>query len=101
MNINLSPKDIPSKLAPLWALFKKYKVFIFIILVLFAYSYLVLQIRNAITIEPSQAEITERKQDLQRNRLDQEAIQKIEDLESTNIEVQVLFQEARDNPFQE
>lgn len=101
MNINFSLKEIPSKTMQLLGRLKKYSVFLFIILVLGAYSYVVLQIQGAINTEPTEAQITEKLQDLKRTKLDQDAIKKIEELESTHVEVHTLFQDARDNPFQE
>ncbi|MCA9337493.1 hypothetical protein KC951_02180 [Candidatus Saccharibacteria bacterium] len=101
MNTNIDIKQIPSKLGHSVSKLKKYRVFFFILAVLIAYSYVVLQIQKAITIEPTETQISEKLQDLKRTKIDQDAIKKIQDLESTHVEVHALFQDARDNPFQE
>lgn len=101
MKMNLDLKNIPAKLMQLLNWLKKYAVFGFVILVLGAYSFLVFQVRRAINAEPTETQVTEKLQDLRKTRLDKDAISKIEDLQSSNVEVQALFQAARDNPFQE
>lgn len=101
MNVNIDLKEVPQKALHILGKLKKYSGFAFVILVLGAYSFIVFQIQQTINSEPTQTEITDKLLDLNKTRLDEEAIEKIQDLRDTNIEVQTLFQEARDNPFQE
>ena len=78
-----------------------YATFIFIITVLLIYSFLVLRISVLSQAEPSEAEAAEQAVTVKRLKIDQNAIDKIEELEDQNIAVQSLFQAARDNPFQD
>lgn len=99
MNIDL--KEIPAKFAPLLQKMRQYSTFIIVLVVLGMFGFIVLRIRTYATVEPTQAAIDEKLQALQRTQVDQEAIDRIKKLESSNIDVKALFDKARDNPFQE
>lgn len=99
--MNIDVKDIPAKLQPVLNTVKENIVFVLIMAVLIMYGLLVLQIRHLATIEPSNADITKKVNELNTPKLDNDAVNKILQLEDKNIEVKTLFNEARDNPFQE
>lgn len=99
MNIDL--KDVPAKLLSLLEKLKKYTLFICILAVLAIYVFLVLQIRHMASIEPSSADVTNKLNELNTPKLDQDAVNKIIQLEEQSIEIKTLFNEARQNPFQE
>lgn len=99
MNIDL--KNIPAKALELIDKLKEYVFFICILLVLLAYGYLVLQIRGYVVAEPSQQAVTEKLSELNIPKIDDQVIEKVKQLENSNVEVKALFDEARDNPFQE
>ncbi|MBA3758478.1 hypothetical protein H0X10_02510 [Candidatus Saccharibacteria bacterium] len=99
--MNLEVKDITAKIVPALSKLKRYLGFIFIIGVLGLYSYLVFHINTLAQQEPDESAITERLKTVQRPKIDQDALDKIEQLEGQNIQVQTLFKQARDNPFAE
>lgn len=99
MNIDL--KNLPTKLVAAANWLKKYTLFICILLVLSIYLFLVWQIRHYATIEPSQTDVINKLNELNAPKLDQDAVNKVLQLEDQNIEVRTLFEEARQNPFQE
>lgn len=99
--MNIDIKTIPDKLLSLAQWLKKYALFISILLVLGIYLFLVWQIRYFATIEPTQADVTNKLNELNTPKLDQDAVNKILLLEDQNIEVKTLFNTARQNPFQE
>lgn len=99
--MNLSLKDIPKKLTPLFQASMRYLTLIVIVFFVAIYSFLVIRINNLAQSEPSDDAVAEKLQTVQRPRLDQSAVNKIEQLEDQNIEVQTLFKEARQNPFSE
>lgn len=80
---------------------KRHNVTLFIVFFLGIYSMLVYQINNYINTEPTQAQLSENINKSGKISIDQESIDRILDLEEHNIEVQALFQQARDNPFNE
>lgn len=99
--MNLEVKDIPAKLTPLLALFKRYLVFIFIITVLFTYAFLVFFINSLASSQPDEDAVTERLQTVSRPKVNEDTLTKIKQLEDQNIQVKTLFNDARDNPFTE
>lgn len=99
--MNLEVKDIASKITPALQWLKKYSVFIFVMVVLLVYGYLIFHINTLAGQEPAEDAVAERLKTVQRPKIDEEAVEKIEQLQDQNIQVQTLFQQARDNPFTE
>ena len=99
MKINI--KEIPTKLAPFAEKFQKYFKFIFIIFVLLLFGFLIFRINQFNRSEPDQSAIDQRLKSVARPKVDQSLIDKIQQLQDQNVQVQALFKQARDNPFQE
>lgn len=99
--MNLDIKDITAKLQPLIAIVKRYVTFIFIIGLLFIAMFLVYRINQLNRLAPSEDAVTEKLQTVQRPRLEPDVLEKIEQLKDQNVEVQSLFDQARNNPFSE
>lgn len=100
-DISFDVKELPKKLKPVFVFLKKYAVFIFIMVVLLTYSFVVYKVNTLSRTEPSEEAVLEKLQTVKRPKLDQSAVQKLEELEDQNVEVQSIFQQARDNPFTE
>jgi hypothetical protein len=99
--MKLEVKDIPRKLLPLLRFFKTYAVFGFVLVILCLFGFLVFRINQFNRQEPDEDAVTEKLQTVQRPRIDQDALDKIQQLEDQNIQVKSLFRSARDNPFNE
>lgn len=99
MNIDL--KDIPVQLAKLGRWLKKYIVFIAILTALGIYLFVVWQIRSLANSEPTTDQVNNKVNELKTPRLDQDAVNRILQLEDQNVQIETLFNEARQNPFQE
>lgn len=99
--MNIDVKQILPKLQALLEKGKKYIVLIVIVIVAFIFSFLVLRIRSYANTEPTEDQVTEKLTTVQRPKIDKNAIGKIQQLEDQNVEVQSLFEQARDNPFSE
>lgn len=99
--MNLEVKDIIAKLEPLVKNLRHYLVLGFILAVVMAYSFLVFRINTLASQEPDEDAVTERLKTVQRPKIDEDALSKIERLEDQNIQIRTLFQDARDNPFVE
>ncbi len=99
--MKLNFKELPKKLSPYVQKVKDYSNFIIVLVILGMFGFIVLRIRSYATAQPSQTAIDQKLLDLKRTRIDHDAIEKIKELESTNVDVKALFDEARDNPFQE
>jgi hypothetical protein len=98
--MNLDIKVISKKLIGLLKKLTKYASFIVFVLVLLAYSFVVFRIRILTSHEPDDEVVTERLRTLNRPKLDQDTVNKIQQLQDTNVQVKTLFDQARDNPFQ-
>lgn len=80
---------------------KKYGLIIFIVTGLLISSYLILSINSLLNKEPSEASIAEKSKLNQATKIDESAVNTIKELRSANVEVKTLFEQSRDNPFQE
>lgn len=99
--MNIEVKQILPKFLALIEKLKKYTVVIFIVVVALVFGFLVLRIKNYSSTEPTEEAVTEKLTTVQRPKIDKNAISKIQQLEDQNVEVQSLFEQARDNPFSE
>lgn len=92
---------ITVKFAPLIDKLRRYKTLVFFVALLMVFGFLVLSINSLNNQEPSTAAIAQELQAVSRPRIDQAAIDKIEQLQDNSVEVQSLFKNSRKNPFQE
>ena len=99
MNLNLNLNDITKQFKHIYSFLQRYASIIFIVSVLGIYSMLIWQIGTLSRTEPSETEVSEQLKTV--TQINQESIDKIQQLRDQNVRVQSLFKEARDNPFQE
>ena len=99
--MNISLKSLQPKIVGVLHVLQRYMVLIFIFAFVGIYGFLVFRINTLAASEPTEEAVQERLETVQRPRIDQDAVDKIEQLEEQNIEVQTLFNEARKNPFNE
>jgi hypothetical protein len=92
-------KNITTQIQPLLEILKRYSVLIFVIAFVGMYSFLITRINSLTQSEPTV--LSAEQQTIQRLKIDQEAVDKILELEEHNIEVKTLFEQARNNPFTE
>lgn len=100
-NIDIDPKKLLSKVSTYSKQVQKYIPTISFVIIFGLYGFLVMQISSATKQEPSQDEITLQLSSIKRLKIDQESINKIEQLQDQNIVVQSLFESARNDPFKE
>lgn len=99
--MTLNFKELPNKLIPVANFFKRYAVFISILAVLLIAGFFVLRINQYSRLEPSDSAVEERLQTVQRPKVDKAVLDKIQQLQDQNVQVQTLFDQARNNPFNE
>lgn len=97
----LNIKEIPAKLSPVLHVARRYLSIIFIACFVLAYGFLVLRINTLARGEPADDAVAEKLKTVQRPKLDQDAVDKIEQLQDQNVDAQALFNQARQNPFSE
>ncbi|MDZ7744633.1 MAG: hypothetical protein U5K77_02625 [Candidatus Saccharibacteria bacterium] len=98
--MKLDISTILNKLTPVIDIFKRYHMFLFIICFLGIYTFLVMQINTLVHSDPPAQTATEA-ESIKRLQVDEDAIERILELEEQNIEIQTLFEQARENPFNE
>ena|SRR3989344_1969807 len=94
-------KDILAKISPILQLIRRYIVFIYVVALLIILCFFVFRINQLSHIMPTDDAVNEKLQTVQRPRIDQAVLDKIQELQNQNIQVQSLFNEARSNPFSE
>ena len=99
--MQLSTESILPKIKPYLLLARKYAVFLFTLAFLLIYVYLVQHIGHLLQDKPSHSTIDSKLKSVNQLKVDQDAVKKITDLESQNVEVKTLFEQARQNPFTE
>jgi len=98
---NLSFKTISSKVLPLLHWLRRYRVILFIVALVCVYSALVLRINMLNNQEPSDSDVSTQLQAVHPPKLDPAIIEKIQQLQDNSVDVKSLFNQARENPFQE
>lgn len=93
--------DLLQKLKPSVGFVKRYALFMFFIIFLGLLGFLVFRINQYARVEPTEDAIQEKLKAVQRPRVDQSALEKIQQLQAQNVEVNSLFDKARQNPFNE
>jgi hypothetical protein len=101
MKSDLNSKELISKLSSFLRKLQRYAAFIFIIALLGIYGFLVFRINTLNSREPSDDAVTEKLQTVKRPKIDQSAVDKIQQLQDQHVEVKSLFDQARNNPFSE
>lgn len=101
MSMHIEVKDIPAKLRDLRVKGKRYIVMSFFIFLALLYGGIIVRINMLNRQEPTEEAVTEKLQNAKRPRIDQDTINKIKELEDNSVDVQSLFKDARNNPFQE
>jgi hypothetical protein len=78
---------------------KSYRALIFFLVVASLYGYIIWRINTYSNAPPSQSE--ESSQLAAQPHIDQSTVQKMQELQNNSVSVQALFNQARENPFQE
>jgi hypothetical protein len=92
--------NITTKLPIIKDQVSRYAIIIFVICVAVVFGFLTIKIANYSNNEPNDAQIEERLSTLQTVKLNDEAVGKIEELQDRNINLESLFNNGRDNPFE-
>jgi len=98
---NLDFKTLPAKFVPVLHWLKRYRVILFIVALVGLYSVLVLRINMLNNQVPDDNAVTTELQAVHPPKLDPTIVTKIQQLQDNSVDVQALFNQARNNPFQE
>lgn len=101
MSKNLDLKALVPLAKKHLAVVQKHLAFIFVMVILLSYVFVVWKISNLATVEPTAEEEAAALTATTIPKVNKNAISQIEALEKNNAEVRSLFEQARNNPFQE
>lgn len=98
-NPNLDIKALIARGKKIAQIAAKHSSFAAIMIVLLAYLVVVWKISSLATAEPSDSDVSATASSIPK--VDKKAVQQIQALEQNNTQVHSLFNQARNNPFQE
>lgn len=98
---NILPTNVADGTLSLVKKLSRYKFIIFALLVVGVYSYIILTISTLSTAQPSAEQISEQSSPIKSAKIDPKIVLRLQQLQDNSVSVQALFNEARDNPFQE
>jgi hypothetical protein len=96
----LDKTELLNNVADIGRKLNRYKVVIVIVLIAAVYGFLVWRIESLNNIQPSQDAITAQANPLGSAHIDKQTVNQLESLRDNSVNVQTLFVQARDNPFQ-
>lgn len=99
--MNLNIKTILEKFVTIFMSIAGHIKIVFAVILVMVYGFLVLRIGLLSRAEPNIDAVDEALLEIKRPRIDKDAVAKIYELRDQNIQVQTLFQQARENPFTE
>lgn len=92
--------DLRNKLNNLVERSKRYRAIGFAILVVVLYGFIALKINSLGNAQPSQDAVDSQVQAARLPRIDQAVVNQLQSLQDNSVNVQALFNQARQNPFQ-
>ncbi len=98
---NLDLKTLLAKFMSVLHWLKRYRAILFIVGLISMYSVLVLRVNMLSNKEPSDSDVTAKLQSVHPPKLDPAIVTKIQQLQDNSVDVKTLFNQARNNPFQE
>ena len=98
---SLNSSTIISKLTEIIAKVSRFKLVLFIIMVGAVYGYILFTIGTLTNAQPSDAMVQAQNDPIASARIDKKVISQLRQLEDNSVSVKELFDDARDNPFQE
>lgn len=98
-DIQINFSELPAQLGGVFRRLSGYRALIFFLAVAALYSYIVWRINTFSNTPPSTSEQTA--QTAAQPHIDPGTVQKIQSLQDNSVSVQALFDQARQNPFQE
>ena len=90
-----------ARLGLIKAMLNKYRTFLIMMIVIGLFGFIFYRIVTYNQVAPSDTAIEEQLSNSQRPKIDKTVVDKLQNLETQNIQVQSLFNQARDNPFKE
>lgn len=97
MNKDLNLKSLPATLAASFHKLGRYSVIVFFLFIAVIYGFLLYRINTLTAAEPDSSSLPKNNSP----RISEDVVNKVLDLKDNSVSVQALFEDARNNPFQE
>jgi hypothetical protein len=97
----MNENPLQKQLEQSWQGLIRLRVVLFLVVLVMLYGFIVWRIETLSTAEPDAAAVATQTKATSKPHLDQALVDKINQLESTNVTVKALFDQARKNPFRE
>jgi len=97
----MSKKSLQDQLGSVWKETLHLRVMLFLMLLVVLYGFIGLRIKTLSNAQPSESQISAKGDTTASPHLDQAVVDKVKQLQESSATVQSLFDEARQNPFQE
>src|SRR5688500_13436406 len=97
-------KDIPAikeRILHVLSALRRYSLVMFLLFLLGIYGFLSLRVLSLTQAQPDPTAVSAKLKTAGVPHIDPEALKKIQDLEDNSVEVQTLFEQARNSPFEE
>jgi hypothetical protein len=98
--MNFDLKSLPNQLGRVGHKVLRFLPITFFLVLAGVYGFMLLRITMLSNAQPTDAQISDRASSLSQH-IDKRAVSQLESLEDNSVNVQALFQTARDNPFNE
>ena len=98
---NFNLKSLPAQLTSLVTKLRRYKVLIFLLFVVGVYGFTVWRITSLTNVQPSADAVAAQNNPIRAARIDPSVVKQLNSLRDNSVNVQTLFEQARNNPFQE
>lgn len=93
-------KQLTARLTPLLAGVRRFRFVLFVCFVAALYGFVLLRINTLSNAQPSPDAVTGQVKAAGVPHIDESVVQQLESLHNNSVNVQALFNEARNNPFQ-
>lgn len=96
----LSLKELRPLLYKALRLAGRYSAILFFLLITTVYGFVIMRINTLVNAQPSQSDIDAQTKSTAVPRVDPKVAEQLESLQDNSVNVQTLFNQARNNPFQ-
>lgn len=100
-DISINLKDLPGQLIGLTKNLARYKLPLYLLFVVIVYGFILLRINTLNSVTPSTTAVNAQHDPIKSARIDEKVVQQLKALRDNSVNVQTLFDQARNNPFQE
>lgn len=100
-NISINLESVKKSFLGSFKWLNRYRNILFFLLLTSLYGYIIWRINVLSTAPPSTTDVVSAQQNTETPQISADTVQKLQNLQDNSVRVQSLFNDARQNPFQE